>query len=195
MMEVVALLSISDYLYSSWYLVLQEALVFVHMSFYGPKKQEEVPRALQARFRTHITSFLLHYGSNHSFDIQGQLQSKGWLYLLWGTKCCDNSCNLAFCPLTTTTYPAARAKYIHLYFKTLKISFDYGREWESEVTQSCSTLCNPMDCSVPCSPVHGIFQARELECVAISFFRGSSWPRDRIRVSHIVGKCFTIWGN
>ena len=42
--------------------------MFVHMSFYGPKKQEEVPRALQARFRTHITSFLLHCGSNHIFD-------------------------------------------------------------------------------------------------------------------------------
>lgn len=68
MIEVVTLLSINEYLYSSWYLILEEALVFVHMSFYGPKKQKEVPRALQARFRTHITSFLLHYGSNHIFD-------------------------------------------------------------------------------------------------------------------------------
>ena len=33
------------------------------------------------------------------------------------------------------------------------------RESESEVTQSCSTLCNPMDCSLPGSSVHGIFQA------------------------------------
>ena len=48
------------------------------------------------------------------------------------------------------------------------------RESESEVTQSCPTLCDPMDCSLPGSSVHGIFQARILEWVAISFSRGSS---------------------
>ena len=47
----------------------------------------------------------------------------------------------------------------------------------SEVTQSCPTLCNPMDCSLPGSSVHGIFQARVLEWGAIAFSRGSSWPR------------------
>ena len=41
------------------------------------------------------------------------------------------------------------------------------RESESEVTQSCPTLCDPMDCSLPGSSVHGIFQARILEWVAI----------------------------
>ena len=41
-------------------------------------------------------------------------------------------------------------------------------ENESEVTQSCLTLCNPMDCSLPGSSVHGIFQARVLEWVAIA---------------------------
>ena len=67
-------------------------------------------------------------------------------------------------------------------------------EWVSEVAQSCWTLCDPMDCrSLPCSSVHGIFQARVLEWVAISFSRGSSWPRDRTQVSCIVGRCFTIW--
>ena len=49
----------------------------------------------------------------------------------------------------------------------------------SEIAQSCPTLCNPMDCSLPGSSVHGVFQARELEWGAISFSRGSSWPRDR----------------
>ena len=38
---------------------------------------------------------------------------------------------------------------------------------ESEVAQSCLTLCDPMDCSLPGSSVHGIFQARILEWVAI----------------------------
>ena len=40
---------------------------------------------------------------------------------------------------------------------------------ESEVTQSCPTLCDPMDCSLPGSSVHGIFQARVLEWGAIAF--------------------------
>ena len=42
---------------------------------------------------------------------------------------------------------------------------------ESEVSQSCLTLCDPMDCSLQDSSVHGIFQARVLEWVAISFFK------------------------
>ena len=49
---------------------------------------------------------------------------------------------------------------------------------ESEVVQSCLTLCNPSDHSLPGSFVHGIFQARILEWVAVSFFRRSSQPRD-----------------
>ena len=44
--------------------------------------------------------------------------------------------------------------------------------------QSCPTLCNPMDCSLPGFSVHGILQARILESVAMHFSRESSWPRD-----------------
>ena len=51
------------------------------------------------------------------------------------------------------------------------------------VTKSCPTLCNPMNYSPPGSLVHGIFQARILEWVAISFSRGSSQPRDRTHSS------------
>ena len=50
-------------------------------------------------------------------------------------------------------------------------------ESESEVAQSCPTLCDPMDCNPPGSSVHGISQARILEWVASSFSRGSSQPR------------------
>ena len=52
-------------------------------------------------------------------------------------------------------------------------------KWSCSVV---STLCDPMDCSLPGSSVHGIFQARILEWIAISFSRGSSQPRDRTRV-------------
>ena len=44
-----------------------------------------------------------------------------------------------------------------------------GIESESEVAQSCLTLCDPMDCSSPGSSIHGIFQARVLEWGAIAF--------------------------
>ena len=63
----------------------------------------------------------------------------------------------------------------------------------SEFAQSCPTLCDPMDCSLPGFSVHGIFQARVLEWVAISFSRGSSWPRDWTQVSYIAGRYFTLW--
>ena len=56
------------------------------------------------------------------------------------------------------------------------------------VAQSCLTLCNPMDCSPPSCSIHGIFQTRILEWVAISFSRVSSQPRDQTRVSLIVGR-------
>ena len=48
------------------------------------------------------------------------------------------------------------------------------------VAQLCPTLCDPMDCSLPGFSVHGIFQARILKWVAISFSRGSSRPRGQL---------------
>ena len=65
-------------------------------------------------------------------------------------------------------------------------------ESESEVAQSCLTLCDPVDCSPPGSSIHGILQARILEWVAISFSRGSSRPRDRTQVSCITRRCFNL---
>ena len=50
-----------------------------------------------------------------------------------------------------------------------------------------------MDCSLPGSSVHGIFQARMLEWVVLPFSRASSWPRDRTWVSRIAGRFFTVW--
>ena len=61
------------------------------------------------------------------------------------------------------------------------------------LTQSCPTLHDPVDCSLPGSSVHGVLQARVLEWFAISFSRRSSQPRDRTQVSRIAGRCFTIW--
>ena len=57
---------------------------------------------------------------------------------------------------------------------------------EVKVPQSCPVLCDSMDYTV-----HGIFQARILEWVAIPFSRGSSQPRGQTQVSHITGRFFT----
>ena len=57
-----------------------------------------------------------------------------------------------------------------------------------KVTQLCPTLCDPMNWIV-----HGILQARTLEGAAFPFSRGSSQPKDRTQVSHIVGEFFTSW--
>ena len=62
------------------------------------------------------------------------------------------------------------------------------------VTKSCSTLCNPMNCRLPGSSVHGISQVKTLEWVAIFFSRGSSQLRDQTQVccvSCIVGRFLT----
>ena len=66
----------------------------------------------------------------------------------------------------------------------------YGKWYKSEVAQSYPTLCDPMDYSPPDFSVHGIFQARVLEWVAISFSRGSSRLRDRTQISRIVDRRF-----
>ena len=57
-----------------------------------------------------------------------------------------------------------------------------------KVSQSCPTLCNPMDYKV-----HGILQARIPEWVAFLFSRGSSQPKDQTQVSRITDRFFTIW--
>ena len=63
------------------------------------------------------------------------------------------------------------------------------------VTESCMTLCEPMDYSLPGSSVHGILQARILNWVAMFFSSGSSWPRNRNFISCIscvAGRFFTV---
>ena len=62
----------------------------------------------------------------------------------------------------------------------------------SELSQSCPTLCDPMDCSLSGSSVHGIFPARVLEWIAISFSRGPSRPRNQTWVSCIADGCYTM---
>ena len=76
----------------------------------------------------------------------------------------------------------------------LCISYLCEVNWSKvKVAQSCLTLCDLMDCSLPGSSVHGILQARIPKWLAVPFYRGSSQPRYRIQVSNIAGGFFTIW--
>ena len=84
---------------------------------------------------------------------------------------------------------------IHLNFRTSDLQ-NYAIINMGCFAQSCPILCHPKDCSPPGSSVHGIFQARILEWVAISFSRGSSWPRDWAHISCVsctAGRFFTHW--
>ena len=76
----------------------------------------------------------------------------------------------------------------------LKLKSPFFIPWsEVLVAQSCLTLCNPRDYSLPGSSVLGIFQARILEWIAISFSKTPSQRTDRTWVSRIVGRFFTVW--
>ena len=99
--------------------------------------------------------------------------------------------------------PPGFSDYGILQARTLEwiaISYSMGsswpRDWKPTSTVSTVklllTLGNPMDCSLPGSYIHGNLQARTLEWVAIPFSRGSSQLRDRIQVSSIPGRLFTI---
>ena len=95
---------------------------------------------------------------------------------------------LGLLPFLNPTWTSGSSQFTYcwsLAWRILSITFLVG-----EVAQLCLTLCTPMDCSLPGSSVHGIFQARVMEWIAISFSRGSSWPRNQTRVSRIVGRHF-----
>ena len=86
-------------------------------------------------------------------------------------------------------------KHLPLWKQWTESAFQKCGESEVKVwvAQLCPTLCNPMDGGPLGSSVHGIFQARILEWVAIPFSTGSSWPRDQTQVSHFAGRFFTVW--
>ena len=73
----------------------------------------------------------------------------------------------------------------HTHMHTHMCACNNFKAAEPLCAQSCVTLCDPVDGSPPGSSLHGIFQARILECIAISYSRGSSQVRDQTRVSSV----------
>ena len=99
---------------------------------------------------------------------------------------------LYFLQINALTFQAQRAFTASLPRVTPQWSWPAGHTlvWvRTKPLQSCLTLWNPMDCSLPGSSAHGILQARILEWVAMPSSRRLFWPRDRTRhVSYI--SCF-----
>ena len=85
--------------------------------------------------------------------------------------------------VSLTSSPPSTAAYIHFTSEGLLLLSPWGGMHVCAQLCSQVQLWNPVDCSPPGSSVHRIFQARILECVTISFSRGSSQHRDRTQVS------------
>ena len=111
---------------------------------------------------------------------------KSWKMTLW--KCC-----IWYVSEFGKLSSGHRTGKVQFSLQSQRKAMPKNAQSESEVIQSRPTLCDPVDCSLPGSSVHGIFQAIVLEWIAISFSRGSSQPQDWTRVSHIVDRRFTIW--
>ena len=95
--------------------------------------------------------------------------------------CCENQVSKYMVSLVRYIYIQSSAEALSVYVL---------------VTQSCLTLCDPMDCSLPGSSVHGLSQARILQWVAIPFSGGSSQLRDRNPISYVscIGRWFFTTG-
>ena len=95
-----------------------------------------------------------------------------------------HKCDFASARKIGTLYQRCLHSRAIIYLISLKLSF-------SSVAQSCPTLCDPVNPSMPGSSAHGIFQARILELGAISCSRRSSQPRDRAHISCV--SCIGTW--
>ena len=112
----------------------------------------------------------------------------------------------ALCCIKSVRQRKTNTIWFHLYINQTQresiggcqglVAGSYGRCWSMVVcvlvTQSCLTLCNATDFSLPGSSCHGIVQARILEWVGSPFSRGSCRPRDRIWVSSTAGRFFHL---
>ena len=97
----------------------------------------------------------------------------------WKPTRLPNSCCCCCCYVASVVSDSVRPHKRQPTRLPQSLGFSWQEHWsglpfpspmrESEVTQSCPTLCNPMDCSLPGSSVHGIFQARVLEWVSSAF--------------------------
>ena len=105
-----------------------------------------------------------------------------------GLACCDSWGHKELDTIERLNWTELNNKYILAVIISLTQKDKMLMKVKVEVAQSCLILCNPMDYTV-----HGIIQAKILEWVAISFFKGFSQPSDQTQVSCVVGRFFTSW--
>ena len=79
------------------------------------------------------------------------------------------------------------------YYMSLPLYFHKLTRESVSLLSSVQLFGDPIDCNLQGFSVHGIFQARILEWVAVSFSKGSYQPRDQTQVSGITGRFYTIW--
>ena len=143
---------------------------------------------LQARILAWVASPFSR-GSSWSRDWTCVSSIEAWFFIIWAirkaqiyvhTHVCMPAQSLQSCPTLCNFMdhgPPGSSVHGILQARTLEwvvISFSSNKVWSewrewSDVAQSCLTLCDPMDCSLPGSSIHGIFQARVLKWVVISF--------------------------
>ena len=118
-------------------------------------------------------------------------------FVLFGITVCKWICLiLALASTSTTIYRLSKCYvYYRVWLSNIFIAKVMMKVKVVKVlaTQLCPTLCDSMDWSVEGSSVHGIYQARMLEWIAMSPSRGSSQLRAWPCVSRIAGRLFTIW--
>ena len=105
---------------------------------------------------------------------------------------CHKTSHLTFFSLSSVKVKTAISTF-HCIDSYWMLILNFPIKVKMLVTQSYPTLCDPMDCRPPGPSVHEILQARILEWIAISFSRGSSWPRDWTWVSCLAGRRFNLW--
>ena len=120
--------------------------------------------------------------SNPWYPYLAQGLCTSWLLILWGSaqSFFSKKPSLSIQCYHTLPLNFSTVYFFYSHYPHLRLSCV-----QSKSLQSCPTLCNPMDCSLPGSSVHGILQIRMLESVALPSSRGSSWPRDWTYVSYI----------
>ena len=134
----------------------------------------------------------IHYymwSSKWKFALWGRELKSGALWKPRGVECSErwkggsrgkgHMCTCAWC-MTELMYDRVQHSIMEQWVKSLS---------------HVQLFCDPMDNSLLGSSVHEIFQARVLECVAISFSRGSFQHGDRTWVSHTAGRHFTVWAS
>ena len=141
------------------------------------------------KIESYDSPLILSFPSTVSFQLifehwQVKLWNIHWIYNLLSNMTISPLNQAAFSNLSLCLRPHLPSIYYpHCKEEFLKCKWYFHCFLDQIQSFSCPTLCNPMDCSLPGSSVHGISQARILKWVSISLSWGSFQPKDQSRIS------------